>query len=180
MAGLWKLPMVYVCENNLYGMGTSNERHSYNTKYYARGDKIPGFKMEGQNVLAVREAIKYAGAYSLENGPICIEFSTYRYHGHSMSDPGKSYRTKEEVADVRKNRDPIEIARNIMLDNDWAQAGELKDYEKMVRKDLDEQVQQIMKDPYPQPEDLYKDLACTDGHYIRGVEYKMTQHEPLV
>lgn len=97
MAGLHKLPMVYVCENNLYAMGTSNERHSHNTKFYTRGDLLPGFKMEGQDILAVREAMKFAGQYSIENGPILIEFSTYRYHGHSMSDPGKSYRTKEEV-----------------------------------------------------------------------------------
>jgi len=124
--------------------------------------------------------MKYAGAYAVEHGPICIELLTYRYHGHSMSDPGKSYRTKEEVADVRKNRDPIEIARHILLDNGWAQEKELKDFEKEVRRDLDAQVELIKKDPYPGPEDLNKDLACTDGHYIRGVEYKMTQHEPLV
>jgi pyruvate dehydrogenase E1 component alpha subunit len=101
MAGLWKLPMVYVCENNLYGMGTSNERHSHNTKFYSRGDLLPGFKMEGQNVLAVREAIKFAGNHSIEHSPMLIEFSTYRYHGHSMSDPGVTYRTKEEISEVR-------------------------------------------------------------------------------
>ena len=120
MAGLWSLPMVYICENNLYGMGTSNERHSHNTKYYARYDKIPGFKMEGQNILGVREAIKWAGQYAVENGPIVIELSTYRYHGHSMSDPGVTYRSKEEIAQVRQTRDPVEIARNMLLGEGWA------------------------------------------------------------
>jgi len=88
---------VYVCENNNYAMGTSNDRHSNNTKFYARGDLIPGFKIEGQNILNVREAMKFAGKYAVENGPILVEMATYRYHGHSMSDPGTTYRTKDEV-----------------------------------------------------------------------------------
>lgn len=122
--------------------------------------------------------MKFAGAYAIENGPICIEMSTYRYHGHSMSDPGVTYRTKEEIQNVRKTRDPIEICRNMLLDQGWATAVELKDYEKEVRKDIDAQVEQIKNDPMPTAADLNKDIAVTDGHYIRGVEYKMTQHEP--
>lgn len=103
--------------------------------------------------------------------------STYRYHGHSMSDPGVTYRSKDEIADVRKNRDPIEIARGIILDNNWAQENELKDYEKKVRREIDEMVEQIKKDPYPVASELTTDIACTKGHYIRGVEYKDTIHE---
>ena len=121
MAGLWKLPMVYVCENNMYGMGTSQERAAHSTDFYTRGGKIPGLRIDGQNVLAVREAVKFAGAYSIENGPIFLELDTYRYHGHSMSDPGISYRTKDEVADVRKSRDPVEIARSMLLSKGWAE-----------------------------------------------------------
>lgn len=120
MAGLWKLPMIYICENNLYGMGTSTTRASHNTKFYTRGDKIPGFKAEGQNVLVVREAIKFAKEYVIKNGPLFIEFDTYRYHGHSMSDPGVTYRTREEIAQVRQNRDPIEVVRKLLLENSWA------------------------------------------------------------
>ena len=116
MAGLWKLPIIYVCENNNYGMGTSAERSSHNTEYHQRGDKIPGFKIEAQNVLMVKEAVKWAGAYVIENGPLFLEMSTYRYHGHSMSDPGITYRSKEEIANIRKTRDPIEIARNMLLE----------------------------------------------------------------
>jgi len=97
MAGLWKLPMIYVCENNHYGMGTSAERHAHDTNFFMRGGKIPGLKVEAQNILMVREAFKWAGKYVVENGPLFMELNTYRYHGHSMSDPGVTYRTKEEI-----------------------------------------------------------------------------------
>lgn len=102
MAKLWSLPMIYICENNLYGMGTSNERASHNTKFYARGDLIPGLKVDAQNVLVVKETMKWAKKWAVDgNGPLFIEFLTYRYHGHSMSDPGVTYRTREEIQDVR-------------------------------------------------------------------------------
>ena len=101
IAGLWKLPMIYLCENNTYGMGTSQDRAAHNTNFYMRGDRIPGLKIEAQNVLMVRETIKWAGKFVQQNGPLFIEASTYRYHGHSMSDPGISYRDKSEVAEVR-------------------------------------------------------------------------------
>ena len=116
MAGIWKLPIIYVIENNLYGMGTSSERASYNNKFYTRGDLIPGIKAEGQNVLHVRETMKWAKKYVIENGPLFIEFDTYRYHGHSMSDPGITYRTREEITNIRNTRDPIEIVRKMLLD----------------------------------------------------------------
>lgn len=159
MAGLWKLPMVYVCENNLYGMGTSNERHSHNTDYYARGDKIPGFKIEGQNILNVREAIKWAGAYSLENGPICIEMSTYRYHGHSMSDPGVTYRTREEIKHVRDYRDPIGLVKHMLIENSWATEKELKAVEKEIRARIEADVEKLLKDEAPNADDLLANIA---------------------
>ena len=171
MAGLWKLPIIYVCENNNYGMGTSAERSSHNTEYHQRGDKIPGFKIEAQNVLMVKEAVKWAGAYVIENGPLFLEMSTYRYHGHSMSDPGITYRTKEEIANIRKTRDPIEIARNMLLEQNWATADELKQVEKDVRKKIDKEIEQIRNDPVPTEADLYDHVGVTDGHFIRGVEY---------
>ena len=176
MAGLWKLPIIYLCENNLYGMGTSQDRAAHNTSFYQRGDKIPGFKIEAQNVLMVREAIKWAGAYVKKNGPLFLECSTYRYHGHSMSDPGITYRTKEEIADTRKQRDPIEIARSLILEAGWATADELKDFEKQTRKRLDAEVEQIRKDPFPTEADLYTQIGVTPEHYVRGVEYHLTKH----
>lgn len=177
MAALWKLPILYVCENNLYGMGTSNERASFNTKFYTRGDLIPGFKIEGQNVLAVREAMKFAKDYCVAGkGPLFIEFSTYRYHGHSMSDPGITYRTREEIAEVRAKRDPIEIVRKMLIENSWAQENELKDIERKIRADIEADVEKIKQDPEPNAEDLYKHVGA-GTHYIRGVEYRLSQLE---
>ena len=180
MAGLWKLPIIYLCENNTYGMGTSQDRSSFNTKFYARGDLIPGFKIEGQNVLMVKETIKWAGAYVVENGPLFIEMSTYRYHGHSMSDPGITYRSKEEVAGIRQTRDPVEICRNMLLDQGWAEADELKEFEKKVRKNIEAEVAQIRNDPWPGDEELFGHIGVTGGHFIRGVEYKDSIHPPAI
>lgn len=178
MAGLWKLPIIYVCENNNYAMGTSQERHALNTNFHKRGDLIPGIKVDGHNVLAVREAIKWGGAFVKKNGPLFMEFMTYRYHGHSMSDPGVSYRTKDEVAAVRANRDCVEIVRNLILSKSWATEAELKDIEKKIRKNMEAEVDQIRNDPFPDPKELYTEIGSTDGHYIRGVEYEQTIHNP--
>ena len=176
IAGLWKLPIIYLCENNTYGMGTSQERSSLNTEFYARGDKIPGFKIEGQNVLMVKEAIKWAGAYAVENGPIFLECSTYRYHGHSMSDPGVTYRTKEEIAGIRQNRDPLEIVKQMLLDQGWAEADELKQFDKDTRKRLEAEINQVRNDPWPTVENLYEHVGVTGGHFIRGVHYDESKH----
>lgn len=109
MAGIWKLPVVFLCENNKYAMGTSVERSAHNTEFFKRGDLIPGIRANGNNVFTVREVFKLIKQYSAieGHGPFSLELNTYRYHGHSMSDPGITYRTREEVADVRKTIDPI-------------------------------------------------------------------------
>ncbi len=110
MAELWRLPVVYVIENNQYAMGTSVERSSSETHLFRRGASfnIPGEEVDGMDVLAVREAGLRAAAHARSGkGPYLLEMKTYRYRGHSMSDPGK-YRTREEIDEVRKTRDPIE------------------------------------------------------------------------
>merc|ERR1719440_2375164 len=141
MAALWKLPLIYVCENNQYGMGTSKGRSSANSDYYTRGHYVPGIKVDGMNALNVREATRYAKAWALENGPIVMEMDTYRYHGHSMSDPGITHRNRDEVAGVRKTRDPVERAKRYLLELELATAAEIKAIEADVRKEVDEAVE---------------------------------------
>ena len=169
MAALWKLPAIYICENNMYGMGTSIDRSSSNTKFYTRGQVIPGLKIDGQNVLHVRETLKWAKAFALANGPLFIEILTYRYHGHSMSDPGVTYRTREEISDVRKFRDPIEYVRSLLLENKMADEKELKQIEKDIRKSIEEDVEKIKKDPMPEGDDLYTNIY-KEPQWVRGVE----------
>ena len=102
LALIHKVPLIYLLENNHYAMGTSVERHSHNTKYFKRYDSLPGIRVDGHNVVAMRETMKWAKKYVLKNGPIIVEAETYRYHGHSMSDPGLSYRSREEIMNIRK------------------------------------------------------------------------------
>lgn len=167
MAKLWNLPVVYVCENNLYAMGTSCERAAANTKYYTRLDPIPGIKGDGQHLFAVREIIKYAREWCLAGkGPICLELETYRYHGHSMSDPGLCYRSREEIAKVRKERDPIEKVKRFILDNNAGTEAELKEIEKKIKAEIDEITLKARAAPWPDPEkDLLTDVMGTpDPH----------------
>lgn len=138
MAYLWKLPCIFVCENNNYGMGTSAERASCNTDYYTRGDALPGIWVDGMDVLAVRSATKFAIEYVNNHGPLVMETNTYRYSGHSMSDPGTSYRTREEIQEVRQKRDPITSFKEMCIENGLITADEVKAIDTKVRKEVDE------------------------------------------
>ena len=127
MAQLWKLPVIFICENNGYGMGTSVERASASTAYYTRGDYVSGIWVDGMDVLAVREATRFAIDHcATGKGPMVMEVATYRYSGHSMSDPGTSYRSRDEIQEVRQTRDPITSFRERMLSTNLATADELK------------------------------------------------------
>ena len=170
IAALLKLPMIYVCENNQYGMGTSKGRSSANSDYYTRGHYIPGIKVDGMNVLSVREGTAFAKAHALEHGPIVMEMDTYRYHGHSMSDPGITYRNRDEVAGVRAARDPVERAKRYLLDGELATADELKAIDADVKKEVAAAVEAAKAASEPPPEELYKDIYTDQSadFFIRG------------
>ena len=123
----------------------------------------------------VRETMKWTKNFCLQNGPIFIEYRTYRYHGHSMSDPGTTYRTRDEIKHVRDYRDPINLVKHMLLENNWATDKELKEIEKDIRKNIDEDVKKLLNDPEPLPEDLYTHVG-TQKHYIRGVTHDLTSH----
>ncbi|XP_073696438.1 pyruvate dehydrogenase E1 subunit alpha 1a isoform X1 [Garra rufa] len=155
MASLWKLPCIFICENNKYGMGTSVERAAASTDYYKRGDFIPGLRVDGMDVLCVKEATKFAADHCRSGkGPILMELQTYRYHGHSMSDPGVSYRTREEIQEVRSKSDPISMLKDRMLSNNMASVEELKEIDVEVRKEIEDAAQFATTDPEPPLDDL--------------------------
>ncbi len=160
MARLWKLPVIYIIENNQYGMGTSVARASATTDLYKRGTSfdIPGRRVDGMDV----RAVKAAGDKAVEwcrngNGPIILEMLTYRYRGHSMSDPAK-YRSKEEVDKMRTEHDPIEQVRSRMLKKGFASEETLKKLDGEVRAVVNEAAEFATNDAEPDPAELYTDV----------------------
>src|SRR5271168_5277584 len=157
MASLWKLPIVYVIENNRYGMGTSISRASARTDLFHRGIAygIPGEQVDGMDVAAVFEAAQAATEHARSGqGPIILEMLTYRYRGHSMSDPAK-YRTKEEVDRMRAEHDPIDHLRQRLIQERMAEEGELKEIERKVREIVAEAAQFAQECPEPDPSELW-------------------------
>jgi pyruvate dehydrogenase E1 component alpha subunit len=159
MAALWNLPIVYVIENNKYGMGTSIERASATTELYRRGETygIPGEQVDGMDVLAIRELGDQAVAHAREKGPIIIEALTYRYRGHSMSDPAK-YRSREEVQSYREKQDPIDRLRKLMLDEGLSDEDSLKQIDKEIRGIVNEAAQFAQDSPEPDADELWTDV----------------------
>jgi pyruvate dehydrogenase E1 component alpha subunit len=160
MAALWKLPVLYVIENNKYGMGTSIERASARTDFYRRGDAygIPGAQVDGMDVLTVRAAAEKATAQVRGGkGPYILEALTYRYRGHSMSDPGK-YRTKEEVAKMREKHDPIEQLKDKLLGDELTDEAALKDIDRQIKEIVAEATEFAQVSPEPDAAELYTDI----------------------
>jgi pyruvate dehydrogenase E1 component alpha subunit len=160
MSELWKLPVVFVIENNRYAMGTSVSRSSAQTDFSRRGlsFNIPGKQVDGMDVRAVRAAAEEALTWCRSGkGPTILEMMTYRYRGHSMSDPAK-YRTKEEVDKVRTEHDPIEQVRKRLLDRKWAAEDELKKIDASVRAVVNEASEFATHDPEPDAAELYTDV----------------------
>jgi pyruvate dehydrogenase E1 component alpha subunit len=162
MAALWKLPVVYVIENNRYGMGTSVTRASARPDLFHRGVPygIPGRQVDGMDVVAVHEAAQEAAAHARSGGgPIILEMLTYRYRGHSMSDPAK-YRTKEEVDRMRTEHDPISHLRQRLVEDYRVNENELRDTEKRARDRIVEAAQFAQECPEPDPSELWTDVLA--------------------
>ena len=136
MAKLWNLPCVYICENNQYGMGTSVERSSASTEYYKKGQFIPGVWVNGMELMAVKAAVQWVRQYALESGPIILEMDTYRYQGHSMSDPGTTYRSREEIQKIRKTRDPIARFKAFIIEHKLASEEKLEELEQRAKDEV--------------------------------------------
>lgn len=161
MAELWKLPIIYVIENNQYAMGTSVNRSSAEDQLYRRGEsfRIPGIQVDGMDVLACRGAAEEALAWVRSGkGPIILEMKTYRYRGHSMSDPAK-YRSREEVQSMRDNSDPIEAVKK-ELNAAGVEEAELKAIETAIRKAVNEAADFAEQAPEPDPDELYTDVLA--------------------
>jgi len=159
MAALWKLPVIYVIENNRYAMGTSQARSSAG-ELFKRGDAygIPGHPVDGMNVLAVRDAAEEAAAHARDgNGPIILEMKTYRYRGHSMSDPAK-YRSKEEVTKMRTEMDPIDNLKKVLLEGGLADEDALKSIDREIKQIVSEAAEFATQSPEPDPGELWTDI----------------------
>ncbi len=160
MAQLWSLPVVYVIENNQYAMGTSIERSSSETHLYKRGAsfRIPGEEVDGMDVLAVKAAAGKAAAHARSGqGPYILEMKTYRYRGHSMSDPAK-YRTRDEVDEVRKTRDPIDHLQELLAKKGWADEAALKAIDAEVKRIVADAAEFARTSPEPDASELYTDV----------------------
>ncbi|MBB5223503.1 pyruvate dehydrogenase E1 component alpha subunit [Amaricoccus macauensis] len=160
MASLWKLPALFVIENNQYAMGTSLKRGSSTPALYTRGQAfgIPGEAVDGMDVLAVAEAGARAAAHCRSGeGPYILEMNTYRYRGHSMSDPAK-YRTREEVQKVREERDPIDHLRDQLLKRSVATEEQLKGIDRTIKGIVSDAAQFAQDSPEPDPAELWTDV----------------------
>ncbi|BAE51120.1 pyruvate dehydrogenase (acetyl-transferring) E1 component subunit alpha [Paramagnetospirillum magneticum] len=160
MAALWKLPVVFVIENNKYAMGTSTVRHAAGQELYMRGAAygIPGEPVNGMNIIAVRDAAARALEHARSgNGPYILEMNTYRYRGHSMSDPAK-YRSKEEVTKMREQHDPIDQLKEKLLAEGLIDEAGLKEIDREVKVIVTEAAEFSQSSPEPDPSELWTDV----------------------
>jgi pyruvate dehydrogenase E1 component alpha subunit len=169
MAMLWKLPVIFIIENNNYAMGTSVERTSNVHDLYkiGLGYEMPSFQVDGMSCEAFHDAIAEAADRARKGeGPTLLEAKTYRYRGHSMSDPAK-YRTKEEVEEY-KAKDPIEQVLAVIQKNKWLSDADIEAMEAKVKAIVDESVQFAEESPYPEAHELYEDVYTqSDYPYLK-------------
>ncbi len=162
MAALWALPVIFVIENNQYAMGTAQKRSTSTPDIYSRGEAfgIPGEAVDGMDVLAVKAAGDKAVAHCRAGkGPYILEIKTYRYRGHSMSDPAK-YRTREEVQKMREEKDAIEHVRDLMLSGGHATEDDLKAIDREIKDIVNKAADFARESPEPAPEELWTDISA--------------------
>lgn len=166
--------MLYICENNRYAMGTSVERASAGGgDFHKKFTWAQGMMFDAHDIFEVREAVKYAKNFALENGPVFLNAKTYRYHGHSMSDPGSTYRLREEVSDIRKTKDPLLLMKNHILENDVASEKELKKIDKEIKEQLTEEAERAFNGKEYDLSELQKDVYSNDmQHYMRAPNFE--------
>lgn len=159
MAALWKLPVLYIIENNGYSMGTSLDRSTSITDLYKKGESfgIPGVQVDGMNINSVYNASSQMSEYIREgNGPAIIEVKTYRFRGHSMSDPA-NYRSKEEVQEYKK-KDPITVTKQLILERAYATEDQVKDIEQEIKLKIANVAEFAINEPLPSEDELYTDI----------------------
>lgn len=162
MAALWGVPVVYIIENNEYSMGTSVERSTFMRELYKKGESfgIKGFQLDGMSFSDIYNGAKQAAEFVRKNScPLILEVKTYRYRGHSMSDPAK-YRSKEEVEQY-KERDPLLLIKKIILNNSYADEEALKKIEQEVKEIIKEAVEFAENSPLPAEQELYTNIYCS-------------------
>ncbi|KAF2880257.1 hypothetical protein ILUMI_25919 [Ignelater luminosus] len=172
MAKIWNLPCLFLCENNHYAMGTSLIRGAGSSDFYRRGDYIPGIWVDGMDVLSVREAAKYALEHCASGkGPLVMELNTYRFVGHSMSDPDTTYRTRDEVKQERQAHDPIKAFKEQMIKAQLATEEDFKKIDDKVTKDVDAAAALATKDNDLPLSDLTYDIYKNNiDKQMRGVD----------
>lgn len=164
MAMLWELPVIFVVENNAYAMGTSVERTSnvHDLHKIGLAYDMPSFAVDGMDVEAVHEAMDSAAKHARTKGPVYLEMKTYRYRGHSMSDPAK-YRTKEEVESY-KAQDPVEIVKEILISNKMLTEADIEKINERINEVVEDSVTFAESSPYPDPSELFKDVYVQEDY----------------
>lgn len=161
MASLWSLPIIFICENNKYGMGTCVSRASAADTFYDRVKFVPGIRVDGTEVFRVEEAVKFARNHALSKGPIIVEMQTYRYTGHSMTDAFTGYRTDEEVAHYEKN-DCLVKTQHMLREHMGAE--EVQDIRDAVVREMKKAKDEALSAARCDPEDLYTDVLLKSIH----------------
>lgn len=161
IAYLWKLPVIYFLENNKYAMGTSIERSSNEVNLHKKLGNIPGLTVDGLNIFHVREITRFFKKWCVKNGPVNLNVLTYRYHGHSMSDPGISYRTRDEVQEFRKNKDCIAYIKKVALENGLLTEEEIENIENEAKEVADKETAKAEAQPPVDMKHLTEDIYHT-------------------